>query len=362
MTKASRSQRAFTLIELMIAMLLVSSLALLMTNFFKKSSGNLSESDRETSLEAESLMTSKILNDEIRQAVYLNPSCAGNPMTTGVSLNCNNVIVRGGVVPLPGTSQEDVTAMTTFTTPANISDNPNSLTDDNDSIRLVLYDEDVDCTLDRSIVSNPSDTLERLWVNPTACANELKLGQLYVIMETVGSEVFSNLFQITAIDNVATPSQIDIASGTSLFNHVGGLGIAGYSNVARIYSVKIVEYAVSSTSQGLWRREIKPMGAGLTGTGSWVGLQNKVENMQFMPLTVTTAGPISHTRTMQFTGNVRNNGLEDIRGVSPRVVLKSDRPEPTTIVYDNPITTSVVENDHFARRELNFFVSMFNTQ
>jgi len=354
--------RGFTIIELMIALLLVSSLALLMTNYFKKSSGNLSESDRANSLESEAQMTTKLLGDEIRQVVYLNPSCVGNPMVGGVSLACVNVIVRGGIIPLPGASQEDVNALTVFSSPANLVDDPATLTDDNDAVRLVLFDEDVDCSLDRAIVSNPSDTSERLWVNPTACANELKLGQLYVIMETVGAEVFSNLFQITAIDNVASPSQIDIASTASLFNHVGGLGIAGYSNVARIYSVKLVEYAASTASQGLWRREIKPTGAALTGPGVWLPLQNKVENLQFMPLTVTTTGPISHNRTMQFTANTRNNGLEDLRGISPRVVLKSDRPEPTATVYDNPITTSLVENDHFSRRELNFFISMFNTQ
>jgi len=357
------SKRAFTLIELMIALLLVSTLTLLMTNFFKKSSGNLSESERANVLESEALLTTKFLNDEIRQAVYLNPSCVGNPMVAAnTTLACAGVIIRGGIVPLPGMTQEDVTALTDFTTPANIAAAAATLTEDNDSIRLVLFDEDVDCSLDRSIVSNPSDSLERFWVNSTACANELVLGQLYVMMETVGAEVYSNLFQITAIDNVAAPSQIDITSTASLFNSVGGLGIAGYSNNARIYSVKLVEYAVSSASQGLWRREIKPTGAGLSGTGSWVALQSRVEGLQFMPLTVTTAGPISHTRTMQFTADNRNDGLEDIRGVSPRVVLKSDRAEPTTVVYDNPITTSVVEDDHYARREINFFISMFNTQ
>jgi prepilin-type N-terminal cleavage/methylation domain-containing protein len=358
-----QKKRAFTLIEIMISLLLVSSLGLLLTNYFRKSSQNMASSERTGILEDDSLLTSKFLTEEIMQSVFLNPSCTDNPMDATVTLDCDDVVARAGVTPLPGVSKEDVDSMVDFETPANIDDPSNSLTDDNDAIRLVQFDTDAECPLDRSIPNNPSNTLERLWVNPTACANELVEGRLYVLMETVGGVVYSNLFQITDIQpSTAAPNQVDISSVSSPFNHVGGLGIAGYSNVARIYSVKLVEFAVSSVDEGLWRREIRPDDSDLSGYQDWTLLQAKVENLQFFPMTLTAAGPIVHDRTMAFTTNVLNDGLEDIRGVSPRVVLKSDRQDPTGTTYDNPITAGVTETDAFPRKELNFHISIVNAR
>jgi hypothetical protein len=354
------------LIELMIGLLLISSLGLILTSYFRKSSENLASGERSSLLESESLMTSKLLSEEIMQSVFLNPSCDNNPLSAAVTLDCDEVVVRGGVIPLPGVSQEDVSAMVDFETPANIEDPSNSLTDDNDAVRLLQYDADIECPLDRAQANNPSLTQEVLWANATACAGELIQGRLYILVETVGGAVFSQLFQVTntpAADVAAGGAlRVELSSTNSPFNSANGLGIAGYSSAARIYSVKLVEYAVSSTDEGLWRREIRPEGSDLSGYQDWVLVQPRVENLQLFPMTLTTAAAIAHNRTMQFTTNQMNNGLEDIRGVSPRIVLKSNREDSTGVTYDNPITGSVTESDSFPRKELNFFISLVNAR
>ncbi len=363
MIRFKKKNRGFTLIEIMIALLLVSSLGLLLTNYIRTSNRKLAEGERTGILEEETQISSRVLSDDISQTVFLNPPCDDNEMSSSTTLDCAELVIRGGVTPLPGTSMEDVDAMVNFLVPSNLEDDPATLTDDNDAIRLVLYDEDIECGLDRSIENNPSNSQERLWVDPTSCANEIEEGKLYILMESSGGVVFSSLFQVTDVDNVANPNEIEISStGGSPFNVDGGLGIAGYSNGARIYSVKLVEYAVSSVDQGLWRREIKPEGTSdLFGYGEWILVQKKLESIQFSPVTVTSTGPVSHNRTMQFTANEQNDGLEDITGLSPRVVLKSDKADTEGGVYDNPIT-SINEADSYPRRELNFFVALMNNR
>lgn len=355
----TRNKNAFTLIEIMIALLLVSSLGLLLTNYLRNSSRNMASADRSGELRDQTLITNKLVSDDLIQAVYLNPSCADNPARATATLDCDEVIIKGGITPFPGYSQEDMDLLVDFQVPSNLEDDPGLLTDDNDAIRVVLFHENIDCPLDTTTANNPSDSSEKLWVDSAACANEIKPGQLYMILETVDSVVYSNVFQVTAVDDETTPNEIDISSSTSIFNPTGGLGIAGYSNRARLYSVKLVELAVSSVDEGLFRREVVPTASDLTGFTAWVQIQPLVENLQFFPLTLTTAGAVTHTRTMQFDSDENNDGLEDIRGVSPRVVLKSSRSDPSGTLFDNPIT-SVSEDDPFPRAELNFYVSMFN--
>jgi hypothetical protein len=152
--------------------------------------------------------------------------------------------------------------------------------------------------------------------------------------------------------------QIDTSSSTSLYNQTGGLGLSGFTGEARIYPVKLVEWAVS-TSGGLYRREVKPTSADTTGFQSWTLMQSSVEGIQFTYVTAAGSSSWTHNRTLTWTSNSGNNGVEDIRGVTPWMVLKSSKPTPDQTTDDNPLT-STVESDNYSRKDIKFFVSFRN--
>jgi len=214
--------------------------------------------------------------------------------------------------------------------------------------------------------ANPSTILEKLWVDGD-CYSYLGVGKLYMIVEEASSTVYSNVFQITAmtpLPNAGSPDDIEIeiaSTNSNLFNQVGGLGISGYDDDARIYPIKMIEYSVpGGSSVGLYRRLITPDASNFVGKQSWTLVDPNVETLRFYPLTVTTTGAIEHQRTMQLTVDTDNDGVEDIRGVSYRYVVRSKTEAVSkNVVQDNPMTATV-ETDHYARREVKQFVQMKN--
>ena len=86
-------------------------------------------------------------------------------------------------------------------------------------------------------------------------------------------------------------------------------------------------------------------------------IENDVENLQFYPVTLLTTGALEHQRTMQFTGVTPNNDISDIRGVSPRYIIKSRQADPSKRTYVNSITSA---SDSYPRREMKFYVNLKN--
>lgn len=176
--------------------------------------------------------------------------------------------------------------------------------------------------------------------------------------------MYSNVFQITALTDLGGAStspdqlQVDAQSSSSIFNQSGGLALSGFSSAARIFPIKLVEWAVQP-GEGLYRREIIPTQSSLNGYGQWNLVQADVEGIQFFPITATTTSIVEHERTMQFTSDSSNNGIEDIVGVSVRMVVKAQKPATDGTLYDNPLTAAV-ENDPYPRQEQKFFVDMQN--
>lgn len=277
-------------------------------------------------------------------------------------------------MPVPAGSKTTMhTATNTLGLPSNLQVATSSLTGNSDSLRLVLYDfsTPMNCKLNHYRATNPSATAgiglgaERFWTLRSGCNGNLVVGRLYVMMEAIGTEVYSNVFQITGVTDLGGNStstdqlQVDVASSNSIFNQQGGLGLSGFSAAARVYPVKLVEWA-HENGQGLYRREIVPTASNLNGYGSWNLLSEAVEGIQFYPVTVTTTSIIEHQRTMQFTADPNNTDVHNIRGLSVRVVIKSSKAANDQVVYDNPLT-SAVEDDHIPRQEMKFYVDSENT-
>lgn len=350
-----RQRSAFNLVELSVAMLVLSALGLGVASYLKKQNIVLTTSSQSGALDKQMNIVAQAIRDEIRQAVYLNPACAD--IYSGATINCSNLEVRGGITPLPGASRQTVDGFNDLAPPSNLESSNFSF--ESDAIRIVQFNlsNEFDCALDRDVADNPSSSDEELTVS-SDCTDKLSVGQIYILVEEINSVIYSNVFQATAINT--TTNVVSIASDGNLYNQLGGLGVSGFSNEARIFPIKIVELAIDSADGGLYKREITPDDSDLDGYQSWVKLFPNVESLQFFPLTSTTGGAIEHARGMAFTVDEDNDGIEDIRGVSPWFVLKSGTASlDANVNVDNPITSSV-ESDKYARENRKFFVSMYN--
>ena len=359
----------FTLIELMISLLIVSFLGLSYTYVMKKNQTAIRSSDNESSLSTELSLVRKTLEADLRQVAMVYPSCTGNPGTPATTTLCTSIKVASGYMPLPGMELTDVSALSNFSVPAHYNATTSSLTKSSDALRIVVYNLSgaFNCRLNGYRSPNPSTTaLERLWPLRQGCTGNLAVGGLYVAAEDMGTRVFSEIFQITALSDlggVATSVdqlQVDANSASNNFNPVGGLGNSGFSNAARIFPVKMIEWAYQ-TGQGLFRRDIIPSQTNMTGYGTWRLISSSIEGIQFFPVTITATGAVQHNRTMQLTGDTANNGVEDIRGVNVRYVVKSSKANADDVTYDNPITAAA-ENDHYPRQEALFYVDFPNTR
>lgn len=371
-TRMGFSSSGFSLVEVMIAVLLASLLSLMGINFLKANSSRLADEQvSNQSSEGLALLQKQMLAD-FRNLVALNPACDDNAPTTFISGDCSDLKVRGAITPLPGASKEDLDNLDNFLPNSNAT-TQQSISKAVDAVRLVTYDFDgsFNCKLNprHKSTPNPSQSLstasgdERLWAHPQ-CGNLLQVGRIYIVSEEIDGVTFSNVFQVTALATVnlsdATQEiQVDARSSTSAWNQRFGLGAAGYSASARIYPIKLVEWAVGD-SGGLWRREISPAGEQLIGKGEWQLMSDQVEGLQFYFLTGGNSSFVSHHRKMSFSSDTRNNGFEDIRGLTPHIVIKSTQSSKSANrVYDNPHTAEE-ETDSYPRQELSFFATIIN--
>jgi prepilin-type N-terminal cleavage/methylation domain-containing protein len=360
----NRKKKAFTLVELMIALLLVSSLGLGISLYMQRSSQTLRTSEQASDIERNSMITSRILSEDIRQVAYLNPSCAENPANGESVTPCAQVPVRGGLIPLPGLNQAAVDALPNMNNPPTLTADPLTLGSVNDGLRMVIFDfaTDFDCSLLQTLNDNPEAASERFFV-PDTCQPQLEVGGLYVMVQQQGVQSFSNLFQITALNLAGAQLEVQHASLGSIYNQVGSLRSSGFTNTARIYPVHLVEYALDEAlATGLYRREIRPDAGDLAGYQEWVAVDPLVESLQFQSVTIEVAGDtIFHNRVMNFSADVGNDGLEDIRGVRPRLILRSERAAEGEQLFSNPMIPAALE-DEFPRKDVMFFVAVQNFQ
>lgn len=368
-----KTPKGFSLVQLSIATLLMSSLGIGVTTYMKRQNLELRKSDLRDDVRTSGGVAAKLLIDDIKQAVFLNPSSTTNPASSSVTTPASAIQVRAGVTPIPGVSKEDVDAMTTLWLPSNITADASDLEKSSDAIRLVEYDYTGTwgCRLNpRHSGSNPSTSQERLWIQRSSClnaSNEIRIaqGKIYIIVESFGTAspvTYSNLFQITApptdLGVAADEILVEASSSSNLFNQNDGLGLSGFTNAARIYPVKLVEWAVGD-SGGLYRREIKPTADDTSGYQSWTLMQANVESIQFNYITSNGVDAWTHSRTMTWTSDTHNDGVEDIQGVLPWFVIKSAKPNPDSVTDDNPLT-ALVESDHYSRKDFKFFVDFRN--
>lgn len=351
-------------------MLSISALGLGLANYLKKNSTNLQSSELDREIDTDTRVINQQIDLDLKQAIYLNPSCADNPKNAEATIACSEIKVRGGITPLPGKNRDDLNALTNFRVPSNISDAPGDLPLESDAVRIVQFDFDseFDCALykDRPSDDNPAMASEKIYFNGN-CEDSLSVGQVYVLVDQepgTNTSTFSSLFQITDLTAVGgSPAQyvdVDIASSDNRFNQVGGLGISGYTSQARIFPVKIIEYAVDTAgATGLYRREFSPNENDFVGAGNWISLHKQIESIQFYPVTVSTSATV-HNRTMSFdSSDTLNDSVEDIRGLSTRYVIKSRNEQTNGEGVDNPMT-ALVENDRHLRKEVKFFSELRN--
>jgi len=356
--KSEFGRNGFTLTELAIGMLIASLLVLGATKYFKSQATALQDSDADRQIDQEADLVAKRLSQIIQDAVFVNPPCDGNPASSASVLSCSVVKIRGGIVPLPGSEASDVMALNSFALPSNLTISPSELTKTNDALRVVKFDFDgapFDCSLDRSVETNPSVDQEKLWVE-TSCASKLTRNKLYVIAEQFSGVAYASVFQITNISG----NEVSTSSSGNLFNQTGGLGRSGFTRAARLFPVRLEEYALDASALTVVKREISPGGVDQSGVGAWSSYVTGVETIQFWPVTIASTGSFQHQRTMSFSADPANNGVEDIRGVIPWFVLKGlVELTDSSKSSDNPFT-SVVESDGVRRSERRFFVRMDN--
>lgn len=377
--------RGFTIIELMISMLIVSALGLGIATYMKTNQSTMRESDLTELNRQKTQMVQLLMSQDLQHVVALRPACTDdsppNPSFT-VSTACSSVPVRSGITPLPGLTKTDVDSLAVMTVPSNWDDDVANLTGESDAVRVLVYDfeDSFSCPLDQSLDENPSQTAgaavgaETLWVD-WSCNGLLEIGRLYIITQTFDSNTstnddsdlvsYSNLFQIT--DLVPTTDvrvEISARSASNRFNQVGGLGRSGFGNTARIYPVKLVEYAFEpeggTGDRGLYRREIRPTSTDTLGYGDWRLVMPDADGLTFNWLTTTDSAVTEYERTLSGMSGVEDDdGVEDIVSVLPRFVLRSSIARNDGVTYDNPLT-SVTESDHYPRTDVRFMVEMRN--
>lgn len=367
----------------MIAFLILSALGLGITQYLKKQQMSMRDATATGMNRQQMTLLEKTLRDDLQQIAYLNPSCIENPApNVTVSTACSDLQIRGAITPYPGTELSTMTSLANYQPPANLSDSPGSLSSPYDALRILRFNfhGSFNCRLNRSHPMNPSTTAgqgmgaERFWVD-SDCENQLALNGLYLITDVFDTDPnttsaddlvpYSNLIQITALSVTAgVETQVDAASLNNRFNQQGGLGLSGFTARARLFPVKFIEYAYQpdggSTARGIYRREINPGPSDSLGIQSWQLIEPDADGLQFYPVTIPSTGAVEHNRTMQFSADVQNNGLEDIRGVSPRIVLKAAQARADGSRFDNPMTATN-ENDFYLRTESKFFVGMRNS-
>jgi hypothetical protein len=371
----------------MIGFLLVSALGLGISSYLRKSSTTLRDNDLSETNRQKLQLIQKQLREELQQAVFLNPSCTENPAPNRpVSTTCSSLKVRGGVMPFPGADLDDLENAADMSPPLNLTVTASSLTGPSDGLRIVSYgfQGSFNCPLNRARAVNPSSTAgqavgaERLWAD-LSCAPVLEVGGLYVLTEVFDTNLasgaatelipYSNLFQITALTVSGSEVQVDLASVDNRFNQIGGLGLSGFTNSARIYPVRIIEWAVtegnSSMEAGLYRRELAPSAANMSGDANWTLVDPNVEGVHFSYTTVTPTSVQEYTRTLNGIGSspvsTFDDGVEDIVGVAPRVVIRSPIPRNDGQLYSNPLVADSTPDSH-PRVESKFTVELRNSK
>ncbi len=366
--------RGFTIIEIMIAILILSFIGIKASQFLKKNQAVLQSTEKQNALMNLSQSVVGRFKSEIEQSVSLFPSCEDNAASGLISGDCSALEVRAGITPLPGLYREDVDNLDDFLPTNDLTSNPSTLINDSDAVRLVLYNftGSFNCKLNprHTASANPSQTsgvgvgAQRLWAHPQ-CADVLEVGKLYILTEEINDVIYSNIFQVTALSTLVlgdstTEIQVDHTSSQSPYNQPGGLGLAGFTSEARIYPVKLVEWAVDGAEGGLYRREFNPDSNDLTGEGEWEVIDPAVEDMQLAYTTQTLTGGSLHLRTVTWTADDDNNGLEDLVGINPHLVFRSSVEDSTKAgTYDNPLSEAV-EADSFPRQESHFLAVVRN--
>ncbi len=354
-------KKGFSFVETMITAFLVSSLALGLSIYMKRAGIELRSSDQSENLRIQSQAAELALKNDIRQIVFINPSCDSNaPAERDIGASCSEIIIKAGVTPYPGESRQTINARFDLEISQNTSANRSDLNFLSDAVRLVLFDfsENYFCRLDSSTTANPSAL--QYSMQAAASCPEFQLGGLYVLMEEMGGRVFSNLFQITDLaGGSGSPYSISTAFD-GLYNQSAPLGASGFSNQAKIFPVYLVEYAVGSEG-GLYRREIRPTASDRNGFGQWTLVHSLVEALQFSFVTLPEDGPRNYLRTLHFSGSSLDRQLSDLRGLNAHLVLKSEKSHPKQTSSNNPLT-EVIENDGYARHDSHFFINFRNAQ
>lgn len=352
--------RGFSFTETLITAFLVSSLALGLSIYMKRSGLELRSSDLSENLRAQIDQAQNQLKNDIRQIVYINPSCDENaPADRAVSTACSEIIIKAGFTPYPGESRQAMNARFDLEVSDRTDVAATELSFMSDAARLVLFDfeETYFCRLDENVVLNPSPDDDYAMTASSDCP-ELQLGGLYVIMEDMGNQIFSNLFQITALSGGGGSPYVITAAFEGIFNQSAPLGASGFTNQAQIFPVYLVELAVA-TDGGLYRRELRPHASDFDGYGNWALVNSLVEALQFSFVTLPETGVKNYVRTLDFSGSDLDQQLSDLRGLSTHIVLKSEKSHPKQTGSDNPLTAAI-ENDGYARKDSHLYINFRN--
>jgi len=358
-TRESRLE-GFSFVELSIALLLFSMVGLGAFSYFKNSNRQLVDSQSSSQLTKVSSLLSDQLKLLFSQAVHYVPSCLDNPLAPNTTIACDSLKFYGGITPYPAHSQEAMDALNDFDLPDNLESQ--NLNAEMDAARIIRFDyqDSFDCSLYKDhATNNPSVVWEKFWVVPD-CLSKLEIGRLYIMVDDDGTNTFTNLFQITAVTDQISEVEVENSSFNNLYNQTGGLGVSGYSAGSRIFPVYLEEIALNAAGGGLMKRDIRPSASDMIGKGNWVAFHSQVESFQLFPVTLTAAGGHIHSRSMNFSGEISDDGIEDIVGVLPWYVVRSaSEGKREEVAQDNPIT-SVVEIDRYYRKQEKFFVALIN--
>jgi len=380
----SRMRWGFSLIELMIALATISVLGIGLSKYIKQSQKAMRDSLPMSSASGTSTLIKKRLAQDLQEVAFLRPSCEEKPApSVDVDRPCADIKVQSGFMIYPGASKTTMTSLTSLSQPDNLEADASSLDFESDAIRIALFDynDSFNCSLKKGGTVNPSvedevGSGEILRAGPE-CEGLIQEGQVYAIVEMFDLDPYSpsaddlspyaNVFQVTDLEvEEDVEVRITALSTNNLFNQPGGLGLSGFSEYARIYPIKFVEWAVhdgsSGQSAGLYRRELSPTAGQLSSFGEWTLIEPTIEAIQFYPATISVGSFTQHNRTMAFDATDSfNDGMEDIRGVGIRMIVKSSTPTSDATTYDNPLTAAV-EADQYPRSDSSFFIDFRNAE
>ncbi len=405
---ARYAKRAFSFIEFLIVMGVSALIVMGMASLLKSSSKTFEASRTSGHLVGKLAEIEQKISADIRNAIVIKSFCENgngrNPLNlrivgTGDPLtSCDQLRVKGGLIPFAGFDRDAISESFHFNSPTFVQDDALQ-TRPSDSLRMLVLDSsqtNLGCRLYfHPDVENPSPGVESVLVNlndDPHCRHQdqggvLREGKLYLAIQSFqqSSTAYSAsaLVHVTGLSTTASlssylqPQAYQVRSGAELnaqglpaslddqnpngimsvmissldspLNLPGGLAHVGFrtgfrveaKNNMRLLPAKVVEWSWEETSNGrgnLIRRELFRFEGGLAVEASdWEIIASNVEQFHLRAFSVSAQFGRSFLGSI---GDSEADGLEDLMGLRTRIVLRGEDTSEATEFISNVANVS----------------------